>query len=427
MEPSPRMPEPATSHQDNREAPARHDAPPRRLKVGRYLVLAALVLCAAAAYGILERGRSEAELVQWTNERAIANVDLVTPQHATMDRHLALPADVAAFYTAPIHARVNGYVKMWYFDIGAKVKAGDVLARVDTPELDQQYEQAKGELAKAKADYDLALLTANRWEALRASQAVSRQTADEKAGDAQARKAEVFAAQAHVDRVKAMEDFKVIVAPFAGIITARRIDVGALVSATNADAKGLFELAATDRMRVYVRVPQIDSADMRKGLKVTLTLPQYPGRKFEGVIDTTSSAISDTSRALLVEAIFPNPDGILAPGAYAQARFDLPLDPHKLVIPASALIFRNEAPEVAVVKDGEVKLTPVTVLVDLGNQIEISTGLGEDDKIVKSPEDAIETGDKVRVQTIDGKKAGAAPSPVSDKDAAPGSTHEARK
>lgn len=382
------------------EAPA--DLPKRRPRVGRFIALAVLVLGAAAGFGIVERGRSEAELSRWTIEQSVASVDLIRPRQATVDRRISLPADLAAFYTAPIHARVSGYVKMWYFDIGARVKTGDVLARIDTPDLDQQYEEARGELAKAKADYDLAVLTADRWKALRASQAVSQQTADEKAGDAQARKAQVAAAQAHVDRVKAMEAFKDIVAPFDGVITARHIDVGALVSPTRTD-KALFDLASIDKMRAYVRVPQISAADMREGLKVTLTLPQYPGRDFVGTVDTTSNAISDRSRALLVQAILPNPDGLLTPGAYALARFDLPLDPHKLMIPAAAMIYRDDKPEVAVVTNNKVVLTPISILVDLGDEIEVSTGLRPTDRIVKSPPDAIETGDEVKVETIDGR------------------------
>lgn len=405
--------------------PHQTSKPNKKPRVIRYLLLAVLIFGATAAYGILDRNRSDSELSQWTNARAIPSVNLVTPKHATEDAHLTLPADVQAFYTAPIHSRVNGYVKMWYFDIGARVKAGAVLAKIDTPDLDQQYEQAKGELAKAQADYNLAVVTADRWKSLRASQAVSQQTADEKAGDALARKAEVFAAQANLDRVKAMENFKDITAPFDGVVTARRMDLGALVSATNTDQKALFDVASIEQMRVYVRVPQIDAASMHRGLDVTLTFPQYPGRRFVGTIDTTSNAISDTARALLVEAIFQNKEGLLTPGAYAQARFDLPLDPHKLVVPASAMIFRNEDPEVATVKDDKVTLKKITILVDLGNEIEISSGLAPDDKIVASPSDSIETGDTVSVSKIDGQKVDHEAAKAPEADAA--GAHEARQ
>ena len=398
------------------DAPTSAPSTKRRPKVIRYLVILVIVLAIVAVTGVLDRNRSDADLAKWTDARAIPSVDLVSPQHATENDNLSLPANVEAFYTAPIHSRVNGYVKMWYFDIGAHVKAGDVLARIDTPDLDQQYEQAKGELSKAQADYNLAELTAARWKALRSSQAVSQQTADEKAGDAAARKAEVSTSEANVDRVKAMEDFKNILAPFSGVVTARRIDVGALVSATNTSDRALFDVASIDKMRVYVSVPQVYAASMRKGLKVELTLPQYPGRSFSGAIDTTSNAISAQTRALLVEAIFDNPGGLLTPGAYAEAHFHLPLDPHKLVIPSSAMLFRNLDPEVAVVKNDKITLKAIKILVDTGPQIEIASGLDPDDKIVLSPSDSMEDGDEVKVVKIDGK-------PVSNT----ADSHEAQK
>ena len=208
----------------------------------------------------------------WTDAQAIPTVNLASPKKADENETLTLPADVEAFYTAPIHSRVDGYVRMWYHDIGAHVKTGELLARIDTPDLDQRLEQAKGELGKAQADYNLAVLTADRWKALRASQAVSQQTSDEKAGDASARKAEVSAAQANLDRVKAMLNFRDIVAPFDGTITQRNIDVGALVSSTNTTNKPLFEVAATKEMRVYVRVPQAYTAHMKKGMPVSFEI-----------------------------------------------------------------------------------------------------------------------------------------------------------
>ena len=272
-----------------------------------------------------------------------------------------LPADVEAFYNAPIHARINGYVRMWYYNIGAQVKAGDVLARIDTPDLDQQFEQAKGELAKAQADYNLAELTANRWQAMRQSQAVSQQTADEKLGDARAKKAQVDAAQANVDRIKVLQSFKDITAPFDGIVTARRIDVGALVSASNNNDPGLFDVSTIDEMRVYIRVPQAYTAQLHEGMTAKLTLPQYPGRVFEGKLTASSSSISMEFRAQLVELSVGNKAHLLSPGSYAQATFELPLDPNKLTVPASAMIFRGATPEVATVDSygqGHAKANP---------------------------------------------------------------------
>ena len=383
--------------------PARSDEPKRRPRVLRYLILAVVVFGGLAIFGILDRGASDAKLAQWTNQQAIPSVDLVSPKLATEGEHLTLPANVQAFYTAPIHSQVSGYVQMWYHDIGARVKTGEVLAKIDAPELDEQLAHAQGELDKAQADYNLAVLTSDRWKALRASQAVSQQTADEKQGDALARKAQVTAAQANLARVNALENFKTIVAPFDGIITARHIDVGALVSSSNTSAQGLFDVSDTKVMRVYAQVPQIYAANMKKGLPLTLVMPQYPGRDLVGMLDTTSDSISQQSRSLLVEALFDNKAGLLSPGAYAQARFDLPLDPHKIAVPASAIVFRNLEPAVAVVVDGKVTLKPVKILLDTGTEIEISTGLDLHDKIVASPSDAIETGDIVAVTKIDGK------------------------
>jgi len=366
--------------------------------------LAVLVFGALATYGIAVRDRSDKTLARWTLDQAIPSVDLVTPKHATEVQQLVLPADIEAFYTAPIHARVSGYVKMWYFDIGAKVKMADILAKIDTPDLDQQYEQAVGELAKAQADFNLAVQTAERWKALRASLAVSQQTTDEKAGDALAKKAQVDAAHANVDRIKALQGFKDISAPFDGVVTARRIDVGALVSSSNSNQPGLFDVAAVDKMRVYVRVPQIYTARLQRGMTVTLKLPQYPGRTFKGTLTTTSDAISSQSRAQLVELMVDNSDGQLSTGAYAQARFDLPLDPEKLVVPASAIIFRDSAPAVAVVDEqNRVHLKHIDIILDTGTDVEIASGITATDRIVASPSDSIADGDEVKIAGIDGK------------------------
>lgn len=382
--------------------------PPRgtksRGKIWRWVILGGLTFGIVAAYGIADRDHSDAELAEWTEQQAIPSVDVVSPHHPTQAQHLSLPADIEAFYTAPIHARVNGYVRMWYHDIGARVKAGDVLASIDTPDLDQQFEQAKGELSKANADFNLAELTAKRWHDMRASQAVSQQTADEKAGDALAKKAQVEAAQANVDRLKALEGFKNITAPFDGVITARRIDVGALVSSNNSNDPGLFEVAAVDKMRAYVRVPQIYAARLRNGMKVALKLPDYPGRTFEGTLTTTSSAISRQSRALLVELSVKNPDDLLQPGSYAEATFNLPLDRNLLEVPSSAVIFRNEKPKVATVDDHDkIVLKPINIAVDTGTTVEVSSGLDVKDRVVTSPSDSIENGDDVKIASVDGK------------------------
>jgi RND family efflux transporter MFP subunit len=372
----------------------------RRLlrKVFWRLTLLGVSAIAVAFVGISSREREESDLARLTLEEATPTVELVTPARGTSAQHLVLPGDVQAWYSAPIYARVSGYVKMWYKDIGAKVKAGDVLAEIDTPDLDQQYEQAKGELAKAKADAALAELTAKRWQALRVTDAVSQQTADEKLGDYNAKKAEVAVAQANVARIAALESFKKIVAPFDGVVTARKIDVGALVNSTPGNAPDLFDVADVHEMRIYVDVPQAFSGHVHAGMTAQLKLPQFPDQSFAAKVVTTSDAISQHSRSLLVELRRDNKDGLLQQGAFVEVDFALPPDPNALRIPASALIFRRTGPEVATVGlDKRVKLKPVVVGRDLGTEIEIKSGLSPDDHVIRSPSDSIAEGERVRI------------------------------
>jgi RND family efflux transporter MFP subunit len=311
-----------------------------------------------------------------------------------------LPGDVEAYYNAPIHAQVSGYVKTWRKDIGAKVKAGDILAEIDTPEIDQQIAQAKEELAKTKANQALALITAKRWTALRSSNAVSQQAADEKESDASAKDADVAAAQANVDRVKAQKDFANIVAPFDGVVTARNIDVGALVnSSTNGSNSDLFSVADVHEMRIYVKVPQNYTADLHPGMTATLKLPQFPDRTFEATIATTSNAISKNSRSLLVELMAKNDDGALLPGAFAQVIFKLPADPSALRVPASALLFHDNSVQVATVGlDDKVVMKKIEISRDFGSEIEVARGVSANDRVIDSPSDSIDNGDQVKIK-----------------------------
>jgi RND family efflux transporter MFP subunit len=367
-------------------------------KVVSRLMLVAIAAAAIAFVGISSREREEGDLAHLTQDEAIPTVDLVNPARGTAAQHLVLPGEVQAWYSAPIYARVSGYVKMWYKDIGAKVKAGDVLAEIDTPDLDQQYEQAKGELAKAQANEALAQLTAKRWQAMRVTDAVSQQTADEKLGDYNAKKAEVTAAAANVARLKALEDFKKIIAPFDGVVTARKIDVGALVNSTPGNAPDLFDVADVHEMRIYVDVPQAFSSEVHVGMTAQLKLPQFPNQDFAAQVATTSDAISQHSRTLLVELRRNNKDGLLQPGAFVEVDFNLPPDPNALRIPASALIFRRTGPEVASVdRDNKVVLKPVLVGRDLGTEVEIKSGLSPQDRLIRSPSDSIADGERVRI------------------------------
>ncbi len=377
-----------------------HDKARKRIgrKVTFRLALVGVGAVVLAFFGISSREREEGDLARLTQQEAIPTVEVVMPERGTSGQHLVLPGEVQAWYSAPIYARVSGYVKMWYKDIGAKVKAGDVLAEIDTPDLDQQYEQAKGELARAQADAALAELTAKRWEAMRATDAVSQQTADEKVGNFKAMKAQVAAATANVARLAALEGFKKITAPFDGVVTARKIDVGALVNSTPGIAPDLFDVADVHEMRIYVDVPQAFSAEVRTGMSAQLKLPQFPNESFAATVATTSDAISQGSRSLLVELRRDNKDGLLQQGAFVEVDFDLPPDPDALRIPASALIFRRIGPEVATVDScSKVVLKDVVVGRDLGTEVEIKSGLATDDRLIRSPSDSIASGESVSV------------------------------
>jgi RND family efflux transporter MFP subunit len=383
---------------DNTDKHAKHRKPIGR-KVALRLALVGLGAVVIASFGISSREREEGDLARLTQQEAIPTVEVVAPARGTSGQHLVLPGEVRAWYSAPIYARVNGYVKMWYKDIGAKVKAGDVLAEIDTPDLDQQYEQARDELARAQADAALAELTAKRWEAMRVTDAVSQQTADEKVGNFKAMKAQVGAATANVARLAALESFKKIVAPFDGVVTARKIDVGALVNSTPGNAPDLFGVADVHEMRIYVDVPQAFSAEVRVGMSAQLRLPQFPDRSFVATVATTSDAISQGSRSLLVELRRDNRDGLLQPGAFVEVDFNLPPDANALRIPASALIFRRIGPEVATVDSNDkVVLKDVVVGRDLGTEVEIKSGLALDDRLIKSPSDSIAAGESVNVE-----------------------------
>ena len=364
-----------------------HDSEPSRpVKVGRAILLLVVVAVVVAATGIVGRRKDDESLAKWTQEQAIPTVALVTPQRGGEVRELVLPGNVEAFYTASIHAQVSGYVQEWRKDIGAKVRQGDVLAVIDTPELDQSITVAESELARAKANLALAKVTAERWNSLRASAAVSQQTADEKTAAARASAAEVDAAEASLNRLKAQKTFAKIVAPFDGVVTARNIDVGALVRADAANGTELFAVSDVHQMRIYVPVPQNYAAEMKDGMKATLQLPEYPDRKFDATIDTSAHAIDQKSRTLLVELLADNKDDALFPGAFTRVHFQIPPDANAVLVPASALIYRDNAIQVAVVgPDDRVRLQKVQIARDLGTKVEITRGLSKDERIVSSP------------------------------------------
>lgn len=374
--------------------------PPR---IGAALFVLALVAAAAAAWGINARRSDEAKLAQWTLARAVPTVAVVAPHRGAGVQELVLPGDVDAFYNAVVHAQVSGYVRQWYKDIGAHVKAGDVLATIDTPELDQRLAEAREQLTKAKANQALAAVTADRWKSLRQSGAVSQQAADEKVADAQAKDAEVAAASANVDRLKALKAFANIVAPFDGVVTQRNIDIGSLVSDSANAASGLFAVADTHEMRVYVKAPQSLAAGLHEGMKAELKLPQYPDRRFAATITTTAQAIDQKSRTLLVELSAKNDDGALQPGAFAEVHFQVPTPADDLRVPASALIFRGQSVEVATVgANDRVVMKTIEIARDFGADVAIGSGLSPGDRVIANPLDSIDDGDEVRILVATG-------------------------
>jgi RND family efflux transporter MFP subunit len=380
------------------------------VKTGRAIMLFGVAALAIAVTGVVGRRHDDDQIAKWTDEQAVPSVALVATQEGGKAREIVLPGNVEAFDTASIHGQVSGYVSEWRKDIGAQVHRGDVLAVVDTPELDQRMAVAQSELVKAKANMALAKVTADRWNSLRASSAVSQQAADEKDSDARAKAAEVEVAQSNVDRMKALKTFANIVAPFDGVVTARNVDIGTLVKADSNDGGALFTVSDIHQMRIYVPVPQSYAAAMKNGMKATLELPEYPDRTFNATIDTTSHAIDKKSRSLLVELLADNKDGALSPGAFARVHFQLPPDPNAVILPANALLFRDNAPQIAILgPDNRIVLKKIRIARDLGSEVEIVGGLSHDARIVANPPDSIDEGEEVRVVQAAGEKTRTAP------------------
>lgn len=362
------------------------------------LVLAALIV----AWGLFSRYREAREVNTWTQAEAIPTVTVLAPHQSKELQTLTLPGSLQPFLDAPILARVNGYLLRWYHDIGARVKVGEPLADIDTPELDQQLEQAKADLVSAIANQQLAEVTAKRWLNLLVTDSVSKQETDQKVADLAARKAQVDAARANVNRIEAFENFKRVVAPFNGVVTARKTDVGALINAGSGIE--LFNVATIDPLRLYVPVPQYYTQMIKVGRLAELSVPEYPGQSFKATVTRTSGSINGNSGTLLVELSVNNKEGHLTPGSYAEVKFDLPQNSNILRVPASALIMRTRGLQVAVVQpDNHVKLVTITVGRDFGTEVEALAGVSPGDRIVDSPPDSLESGDLVRIATADRK------------------------
>jgi RND family efflux transporter MFP subunit len=326
-----------------------------------------------------------------------------------VSQELVLPGNMQAFVDTPIYARTNGYLKRWTADIGSHVKTGQLLAEIDTPEVDDQLHQARADLATAEANYKLAEKTASRWQALLKTESVSQQEADQTQGDMEAKKAALESARFNVSRLEKLQAFKRIYAPYDGVITARNTDVGALIDAGSGGGPGkeLFHIASTQKLRVYINVPQFYSRDAAPGVEAALTLTEFPGRIFKGTLVRTTQAIDAASRTMLAEVAVDNPTGELLPGAYAQVHLKLHSSNTAFIVPVNTLIFRSDGMQVAVVQpDQRVALKKILVGRDFGTEVEVVSGLEKEDVVVLNPADSLASGAQVRVVKQVGDKAG---------------------
>ena len=378
-------------------------SPPRGHRRTAALVavaIAAVVLGLGIYSGVRARSKADVTLKQATDEAGITTVNVVNPKPGDPVRDIRLPGITQAFIDAPIFARTSGYLKRWYFDIGAQVKKGQLLAEIDSPEVDQQLQQARSDLETAQANLRQAKITADRWEGLLESGSVSKQETDVAVSALSAMKATVDSNVANVRRLEQLQGFEKVSAPFAGVGTARNTDIGALFEAGSAAAaRELFHMAAIQRLRVFVAVPEIYSRAARTGAAAALTLDEYPGREFHGTLVRNASAIDPASRTLLVEVDVDNPKDELLPGAYVFVHLKLPRQAPSVTVPANTLLFRAQGLQVAVVRDGQAQLVPVTIGHDYGTTVEIAAGIEPTDQVIVSPSDSLTSGTRVRIAT----------------------------
>jgi RND family efflux transporter MFP subunit len=372
-------------------------APSRALRTAG--IAAAVIAVGVVGAGIAARSRHERKLADWTTAQSTPTVAVIHATPAAATGALTLPANLQALNSAPIFARTSGYVRKWYVDIGDPVRAGQTLAVLDAPEIDEQLVAARAELATARANQQLAASTAARWRNMLAKDAVSKQETDEKVGDLAAKTAVANAARANVARLTYTQGFTRLIAPFGGIVTSRSTDIGALVTAGTAASTPLFTVSDVQRMRAYIRVPQSYSAQIHPGMHVTLTLPEYPGRTFDATLTRTAGAVEPASGTVLVQVEAPNPDHALKPGAYAQASFPVAGARGAVALPASALIVGENGTQVALAGgDGKAHLRTIRIGQDHGDTVEVSAGLTARDRVIDSPPDSLAEGDPVQVQ-----------------------------
>ena len=402
----PVQPPPVTTDQDEIHPAHVHpeiarppDLPPAPTSRGKMLVAVALVvLLIAGAITFLNR-RSEANaLVKETEAVAVPNVAVVQAQSESGNDELVLPGNLQAYIESPIFARTNGYLLRWYKDIGSQVQKGELLAAIDTPEVDQELSQARASREQIKAALALAKISADRWANLRKTDSVSQQEADQQASGYQQALANLAAADANVRRLEELESFKNVYAPFSGVLTRRNVDPGALINSGAAAGREMFDIARVDPLRVYVSVPQAYSPSIKVGIKANVTLQEYPGQKFLGTVVRTADAIDPATRTLNTEVDVPNKNGKLLPGSFGQVHFATGTSVPRITIPVNAMLFRAQGPQVAVVdSNGKVHLHPITIGRDFGATLEVLGGVDVSDQIVINPSDSLEEGQQVHV------------------------------
>jgi RND family efflux transporter MFP subunit len=363
------------------------------------LAVAVIAVVALLGSGIWSRVKAGATLRMETAQAAVSAVSVVSPKQTAPTDEIILPGNVQPFITSPIYSRTNGYLKKWYFDIGAHVRKGQLLAVIETPEVDQQLEQARSNLLTAQANLELASITKSRYQGLLKSNAVSQQDVDNAVGSYNANAAIVEADKAAVQQYSALVSFEKVYAPFDGVITARNTDIGDLInSGSSSNVKtDLFHIAQPGKLRVYVNVPEEYSQGIKAGMTADLSLTEFPGRTFQGKLVRTAEAINLATRTLLIEIDVDNPKGTLLTGSYAEVHLAVSTHASTFLIPVNTLLFRTEGLRVGIVKDGKVLLTAVTPGHDLGNQIEIVSGLKADDQIIVNPPDSIVSGQQVQI------------------------------
>jgi RND family efflux transporter MFP subunit len=366
--------------------------------VGRYALILLIVALILAVWGIASRVYSRNELGQETAREAIPVVIVEKPSLSPPSEDLVLPGSVQAFFEAPIFARTSGYLRTWYTDIGDPVKKGQLMGEIETPEVDQQLRQSVADLATAQANADLAKTTDVRWKGLLANEAVSQQDADTRAGQAAASKAQAASAQANVGRLRELESFKRIVAPFDGVVTARNTDIGALISAGQTSGSALFRVADTQKLRIYVDVPEPYAPKTKPGIGVELRFTGHPGKHYPATLVRTARALDPTLRTLRVELQVDNSQGELFPGAYAEVHFKLPGSNSTYRVPATALIFRSQGLQIATVgSDSKARLHSIVEGRDFGTAVEVLSGVSANDQVVINPPDSLSDGGTVRI------------------------------